>query len=165
MLKSPYWQLTLITLLASTTQAQAFRNCASTSSSEGYRGESHYLVGELVFDSATGSASGTETHFNYSNLHSSGVVECHITYETNGVYEAGSSLFLLEGNRTSQSSGCDPKFIESSFPDYVSYTLHAEFKGDGTVAVIRADSGEAVGQGDWAAGHLSYQTQEICQLY
>jgi hypothetical protein len=145
--------------------SMAFRNCDPSQDSSAFRGSSHYFVGELEFDEDSGATLGTETHFNYSNLDSSGVVECHVTYEITGVYEPASALFLLEANRSGHSRGCDSAFIESNYPESNTYTLHAEFKANGSVEMLRADSGETVGVGTWITGAVSYKTEETCELH
>lgn len=147
------------------TTSMAFRNCDPSQDSYGFRGSSRYFIGELEFDKDSGLTLGTETHFNYTNLGSDGVVECHVTYEITGVYEAASALFLLDASRSGHSQGCESGFMESNFPESNTYTLQIVFKDNGSIEVRRADSGEAVGAGAWTEGSVSYKTEETCELY
>ncbi len=154
-----------IALLALSPMAQAFRNCDAMTYSDAYRGSSRYLVAELAFDDKSGAATGTATHFNFSNDDTAGVVECHVTYSIDGIYDAGSALFLLDGNRTNQSRDCDHIFVETRYPAHKSYTLHADFSENGAVEVYRGDSGEFIGRGSWNQGVFSYKTDEVCELF
>lgn len=144
--------------------AMAFRNCDTTQDSSAFRGSSHYFIGELEFDPASGQTIGTETHYNYTQLDARGVRECHVTYAISGVYEAASALFLLDASRSGQSVDCEQSFIDMNYPEFASYTLAVSFLDDGSVEVLRADSGETVGVGAWHEGALSYKTQETCDL-
>ncbi|KAA1189139.1 hypothetical protein F0M18_15800 [Pseudohalioglobus sediminis] len=145
--------------------AQAFRNCDPSQDSTGFRGSSRYYIGELQFDAATGDTIGTETHYNYSNPGDDDIVECHVTYAITGVFDAAGQLFLLDAERSGFSRGCDSEFIAVNYPELTSYTLQVSRAEDDTVEVVRADSGEAVGEGNWHDGSVSYKTQETCELY
>lgn len=147
------------------TSAMAFRNCDPNQDSSVFRGSSSYFIGELEFNAVSGQTIGTETHYNYSNLDASGVRECHVTYEITGVYESASALFLLDAKRSGQSVACEQAFIDTRYPEFAAYTLQVSVGDDGSVEVLRADSGETVGVGAWHQDSVSYKTQEICELY
>lgn len=157
--------LSVVVAVLWSSQAQSFRNCDPAQDSESYRGRSSYFIGELEFDEQSGETLGTETHFNYSNNGSTGVVECHVTYELTGVYESGSGLFLLEARRSGNSIGCDSEFLDTNYPPFSSYTLQVESGAGSRVKVTRADSGEALGEGTLGGNTLSYKTAEVCELY
>ena len=151
-----------IALLAWPGTSAAFRNCP-VEHSDAYRVESRYLVGELDYDAATRAAGGTETHYNFSNQHHSGVAECHVTYELSGTFAPESGLFLLEAARSSASHTCAPAFVEAEYPPYRSYALEVVFREDGGAELYRAEDGELLAIGDWRQGGLlSYKTPERC---
>jgi len=145
--------------------ALAFRNCDSLMDSGAFRGESRYLVGELAFDAASGSATGTETHYNYSNEDASGVRECHVTYDIDGIYQADAGLFLLEARLVNQSRSCDADYVVGNFPETRSYVLQALLQPNGQAELLRGDSGETLALGNWSDGSLSYKTREVCELH
>lgn len=145
--------------------AYAFRNCERLPDDHLYRGSSNYQVSELEFDPLSRSATGTETHYNYFSLEAGGIVECHITYELNGIYDEASALFLLDADRRNLSVSCDRATVDVQFPDYLSYSLTVRVEDDSRVLVSRADSGEVLARGDWNRGYLTYKTGEHCELY
>ncbi len=144
--------------------AQAFRNCERFPDDHFYRGTSGYQVSELEFDAVTRIATGTETHYNFSNLEAGGVSDCHVTYELNGVYDESSALFLLDADRRNQSVSCDTETVATRFPDYLSYSLTVRVESGARVLVSRAESGEVLARGDWNQGFITYKTSEECQL-
>jgi len=146
-------------------QCQAFRNCDPSLDSDVFRGSSYYFIGELEFDENGGAARGTETHYNYSNAGEQGVVACHVTYSTSGIYDPASALFLLDAERSGHSHDCESEFIEIAYPLVTSYTLQVSVRANGLFDVVRADSGEEVGTGSWEEGAVSYKTAEVCELY
>lgn len=151
-------------LLATAEHGHAFRNCQIDGDSAAFRGSSGYLVGELAYESSSGSASGTETHYNYSNAGPVGLSECHVTYELNGIYDGTSALLVLDAERTNQSRGCDQAFVENSFPGYRSYTFTLRESLDGLTELVDAGSGLVLAIGDPADGVLLYRTEESCSL-
>jgi hypothetical protein len=151
-------------LLAVADHGHAFRNCQIDGDSAAFRGSSRYLVGELALEAASGTASGTETHYNYSNTGPAGLDECHVTYELTGIYDVGSALLLLDAELTNQSRNCDPDFVDARYPDYRSYTLSLQRSPDGLTELIDADSGEVLAIGDPADRTLLYRTDESCVL-
>ena len=144
--------------------ALAFRNCERLPDDHLYRSSSGYQVSELEFDPISRIASGTATHYNFSNRASGGVAECHVTYELNGVYDEASALFLLDADRRNHSVSCDGDTFDAQYPDYLSYSLTVRQETDDRVLVSRAESGEVLARGDWNAGYISYKTDEDCSL-
>ena len=144
--------------------AHAFRNCERLPDDHLYRGTSGYQVSELEFDPVSRVATGTETHYNFSNQTSGGVAECHVTYELNGVYDEAGALFLLHADRRNQSVSCDEETYDVLFPDYLSYSLSVAVEAGNRVMVSRTDSGEVLARGDWNNGYITYKTSEECEL-
>ncbi len=153
-----------VLLVAAVQPALAFRNCQIDGDSAAFRGSSGYLVGELAYEASSGTASGTETHYNFSNRGPAGLSECHITYELNGIYDDASALLVLDAERTNQSHGCDRAFVESSYPSYRSYTFTLRESGQGLTELVDAGSGLALASGDPSGGVLLYRTAESCRL-
>ena len=156
--------LALVLFLGGGAPAQAFRNCQIDGDSAAFRGSSRYLVGELTYEAASGAASGTETHYNYSNVGPAGLNECHVTYELSGIYDDAGALLLLDAELTNQSHGCDPDFVDAEFPDYRSYTITLRKSDEGITELLDAGSGIVLARGDPAEGTLLYRTDEACML-
>lgn len=144
--------------------ALAFRNCERPVDETAYRASSGYSVSEIEFDPLTRVATGTETHYNYANDPSGRIRECHVTYELRGVYEASSALFLLGATRTNQSQNCDADFVEYNFPVQRSYTVQVDAVKGGRAAVSHADNGDTFASADWQQSHMSFTTEETCEL-
>ncbi len=151
-------------LLATAQPVQAFRNCQIEGDSNAFRGSSRYLVGELTYEAGTGSASGTETHYTYSNAGPAGLAECHVTYELTGIYDDAGALLLLDAERTNQSRDCDPGFVDTEFPSYRSYSMTLRQSGEGLTELVDASSGLVMASGDPSGGALLYRTAESCSL-
>ena len=145
-------------------EALAFRNCERPVDETAYRASSSYSVSEIEFDPLTRVASGTETHYNYSNESSGRIRECHVTYELRGVYEESSALFLLSATRTNQSQSCDTDFVEYKFPAHRSYTVQVDAVMGGRAAVRHADNRDKIASADWQRSHMSFTTDEACEL-
>ncbi len=143
--------------------ALAFRDCG-VEDSGAWSALSRYVVGELGYDNDTGATSGTETHYNYSNLPPRGVVECHVTYELDGVFEAYNGAFMLEARRSNLSASCDPDFVAAEYPESMSYYLEVAVGEDGIAEMRRSDTGELYATGDWRSSGLAYKTDEQCSL-
>jgi hypothetical protein len=141
---------------------QAFRDCG-VEDSGAWTALSRYVVGELGYDDATGAASGTETHYNYSNLTSAGA-ECHVTYELDGVFEPFNRALVLEARRSNLSPDCDPEFVDAEYPEYLSYYLELALAEDGRAEIRHSDTGAVFASGDWGHGALAYKTEEQCFL-
>lgn len=156
--------LALILLLSAAGPVQAFRNCQIDGDSAAFRGSSRYLVGELTYEASSGTASGTETHYNYTNAGPAGLNECHVTYELTGIYDDAGALLLLDAELTNQSHGCDPDFVDADFPDYRSYTITLRKSHDGITELLDSGSGSVLASGDPAEGTLLYRTDEACIL-
>ncbi|RLQ20573.1 hypothetical protein DWB85_16855 [Seongchinamella sediminis] len=158
--------LLVVPVLATLCQsnALAFRNCEQQDDAAAYRGSSGYSVSEIEFDPLTRVATGTETHYNYANGASGHIIECHVTYELRGVYDASSALFLLSATRSNQSQSCEPDFITYNFPLHRSYTVQVDALADGEASVRHADNGDRFASADWQRRHMSYSTEESCEL-
>ena len=154
----------LVLSLAWSGNTAAFRTCA-VENSAAFAAATHYIVGEIAFDGATGHASGTETTYNHSNRDSEGFSVCHITYELSGVFEPVTGTFLLDANRTSHSLACPDNLITVEYPNKRSYVFQIDFESDGSSAVRLADNGELLAQGDWSAGKMTYRTAEDCTVF
>ena len=109
-------------------------------------------------------ASGTETHYNYSSEVAGSILECHVTYELRGVYDESSALFLLGATRSNQSQSCDREFVESNFPAHRNYTVQVDAVAGGKAAVRHADNGDRLASADWQNRHMSFTTEETCEL-
>ena len=144
--------------------ASAFRSC-DTQDSDAWSATSRYSVGELTFDDTTGSASGTETFYNYSNAYPAGPGECHVTYELNGSYVAGVEVFVLNATRTNYSDSCPPALLRIEFPETLSHSFQVEYASDGSALVNSADSGELLAGGSWQPGRAVYKTGEQCSIF
>jgi hypothetical protein len=159
----PVFALLALTVGTPAGPALAFRDCG-VEDSGAWAALSRYVVGELGYDDATGATSGTETHYNFSNLEPRGVAECHVTYELDGVFESFNGAFMLEARRSNLSPNCDPGFIDTEYPEFLSYYLEVRFSADGRAEMRRSDTGEVYASGDWGHGALAYKTEERCFL-
>ena len=144
--------------------AAGFRNC-ETEESAAWSASTRYTVGELAFDDATGSASGTETFYNYSNTYAAGAGECHVTYELSGSYVAGVEVFVLNATRTNHSDSCPPALLRIEYPETLSHSFQMEYENDGTAMINSAESGELVAGGSWQPGRAVYKTGEQCSIF
>jgi len=144
--------------------AAGFRNCG-VQYGDAWSADSHYTVGEIAFDGTTGTASGTETRYNYSNHSADGVGECHVTYELTGTYDAGVEVFTFDAIRTNHSASCPPFLLGVEYPPDRLYALQMAFAEDGSAEVRSADSGETVASGSWASGRAVYKTEEKCTIF
>lgn len=154
----------VLLLLMAAQPGQAFRNCQIDGDSAAYRGSSAYLVGEIAYEAASGLASGTETHYTFSNAGPAGLSECHVTYELNGIYDEASALLVLDAQRTNQSRSCEPDLIDARFPDYRSYSMSLRQSPEGLTELVDAASGLVLANGDPSGGALLYRTDESCAL-
>ena len=144
--------------------ASGFRNC-ETQESAAWNASTRYTVGELAFDDVTGSASGTETFYNYSNTYAAGPGECHVTYELNGSYVAGVEVFVLSATRTNYSDSCPAALLRIEYPESLSHSFQVEYAQDGSVVFNSADSGEPLAGGSWQEGRAVYKTGEQCAIF
>jgi len=144
--------------------ASAFRTC-ETQDSDAWSASTRYTVGELSFDDATGSASGTETFYNYSNTYAAESGECHVTYELAGSYVAGVEVFVLNATRTNYSDSCPPALLRIEYPETLSHSFQMEYASVGSAVVNSADSGEQLAGGSWQPGRAVYKTGEKCSIF
>ncbi|MCB1731016.1 MAG: hypothetical protein KDI21_11115 [Halieaceae bacterium] len=144
--------------------ASGFRSC-DIADSYAWSASTHYTVGEIAFDAVTGTASGTETRYNFSNDASDGAGECHVTYELTGTYDVGVEVFTLDATRTNYSESCAPALLGVEYPQSRLYALQMAFGEDGTARVSSAASGEMLASGSWQAGRAVYKTPEECTLF
>lgn len=144
--------------------ASGFRTC-DMPDSHAWSAATHYTVGEIAFDATTGTASGTETRYNYSNDTSQGGGECHVTYELTGTYDVGVEVFTLDATRTNYSESCAPALLGAEYPASRLYALQMAFSEDGTALVSSAASGEMLASGSWQAGRAVYKTAEDCTIF
>lgn len=144
--------------------AQGFRNC-NTQDSHAWSAATRYTVAELDFDETTGSVTGTETIYNYSNAFSDGNSECHVTYELNGSYVPGVEVFIVDGRRTNYSDSCPGELLRVEFPAAVLHSMQMEYTEDGSAVVKTADSGEFLAYGSWEPGKATYKTGEQCAIF
>lgn len=143
--------------------ASAFRNC-SIADSDAWSAETHYTVSELAFDDITGTASGTETIYNYSNAYPTGG-ECHVTYELSGSYVPGVEVFVLNATRSNYSDTCPDSVLRIQYPATRLQTLQVDHGADGAAVVSSGDSGEFLADGSWQRGKAVYKTGEECSLF
>ena len=144
--------------------ASGFRNCG-TQDSAAWSASTRYTVGEIAFDATTGTASGTETRYNYFNTAEGSSGECHVTYELQGTYNAGVELFTLDATRTNHSDSCSPAMLGAEYPPSRLYALQMAFADDGSAMVRSAASGEMMASGSWQAGKAVYKTPEQCTYF
>jgi len=143
--------------------ASAFRNC-SIADSDAWLAETHYTVSELAFDDTTGTASGTETIYNYSNAYPAGG-ECHVTYELSGSYVPGVEVFVLSATRSNYSDTCPDSVLHIQYPAIRLQTLQMNHGADGSAVVNSGDSGEFLADGSWQQGKAMYKTGEECSVF
>lgn len=144
--------------------AAGFRNCGAEYGNA-WSAASHYTVGEIAFDGTTGTASGTETRYNYSNHDAGGTGECHVTYELTGTYDAVVEVFTFDATRTNYSASCPPALLGAEYPPSRLYALQMAFAEDGSAVVRSAASGETLASGSWGSGRAVYKTVEQCTIF
>jgi hypothetical protein len=144
--------------------ANAFRNC-DVSESYAWSASTHYTVGEIAFDGITGTASGTETRYNFSNHATAGSGECHVTYELSGTYDAVVEVFTLDATRSNYSDSCPPELLGAQYPPSRLYALQMAFSEDGSARVSSAASGQLLASGSWESGRAVYKTPEECEIF
>lgn len=144
--------------------ASGFRTC-ETADSDAWSATTRYTVGELAFDDITGSASGTETFYNYSNAYATGAGECHVTYELSGSYVPGVEVFVLNATRTNYSDTCPAGLLRIEYPATLSHSFQMQYESDGSALVNSADSGELLAGGSWQPGRAVYKTGEQCTIF
>ena len=150
--------------IAGPESANAFRNC-NVGDGTAWSATTEFRVGELVFNDATGSASGRETIYIFSNTYGEGLGECHVTYELSGSYVAGVDFFVLDGVRSSHSNACPRNILEAQYPLDLRFSIQMERQQDGSLVVNSASNESYIAHGNWKEGSAYYKTEERCKIF